>query len=359
MSLMKAIQVASLGDSSVLTCLSSIARPTIKSNEILVKNAFSGVNFIDTYHRTGLYKLPLPFIPGREGSGTIVEVGDEVKDFTVGNRVAYTASASYAEFTVVNPGTYRHSLITLFIFLFLILVGLSNDLLDFAITLPDSVSFEQGSGLLLQGLTGMALTKMVHVVKPGETVLIHAAAGGTGLVLVQLCKHFGATVIGTTSTPEKKALALKAGADHVILYKEEDIVERVKALTNNQGVNAVFDGVGKTTFDVSLACLSKLGSMVSFGNASGKVDPIDIMKLVPNCIRLTRPSLFQLVQTRADFLSSILFPILIIVANELMSLMAENKLTIHISNIIDIENSYKAHDVLESGTTTGKILLKL
>ncbi|KAI8894331.1 hypothetical protein BC833DRAFT_605281 [Globomyces pollinis-pini] len=351
MSLMKAIQVASLGDSSVLTCLSSIARPTIKSNEILVKNAFSGVNFIDTYHRTGLYKLPLPFIPGREGSGTIVEVGDEVKDFTVGNRVAYTASASYAEFTVVNPGTYRHSLITLFIFLFLILVGLSNDLLlDFAITLPDSVSFEQGSGLLLQGLTGMALTKMVHVVKPGETVLIHAAAGGTGLVLVQLCKHFGATVIGTTSTPEKKALALKAGADHVILYKEEDIVERVKALTNNQGVNAVFDGVGKTTFDVSLACLSKLGSMVSFGNASGKVDPIDIMKLVPKCIRLTRPSLFQLVQTRADFLS---------MANELMSLMAENKLTIHISNIIDIENAYKAHDVLESGTTTGKILLKL
>lgn len=155
--------------------------------------------------------------------------------------------------------------------------------------------------MLLQGLTAMALTRKVHAVKAGETVLVHAAAGGTGLLLVQLCKLAGARVIGTTSTEEKKNVALKAGADYVILYKSENIRDKVMEITQSKGVDAVFDGVGKTTFEQSLSCLSQLGSMVSFGNASGKVDDVDIMKLVPNCIRLTRPSLFQLVKTREDF----------------------------------------------------------
>ncbi|KAJ3359692.1 hypothetical protein HDU91_004839 [Kappamyces sp. JEL0680] len=195
----------------------------------------------------------------------------------------------------------------------------------------------------------MSLTRKVHKVQRGETVLIHAAAGGTGLLLVQLCKLAGATVIGTTSTDEKKAMATNAGADHVILYKSEDIKSRVMEITQGKGVQAVFDGIGKTTFATSLSCLAMLGSMVSFGNASGKVADIDIMSLVPNCIRLTRPSLFQLIKTRDDFLP---------LATELLELLHDNKLRFHVSKVYALADSPAAHTDLETQKTMGKIVLQ-
>lgn len=318
---MRAIQVSTPGDISVLK-MSNIPKPSISPTQLLVKNKFSGINFIDTYHRTGLYVLPLPFTPGREASGIVTEVGSQVKGFALGDRVCYTGAATYAEYSTVNP--------------------------DFCVKLPEKVSFELGAALLLQGLTAMTLSTMMHQVKKDEVVLIHAAAGGTGSLLVQLCKMKGAIVIGTTSTPEKKVLAINSGCDHVILYKSEDILERVMEITYNVGVDVVFDGVGKTTFDVSLKSLKTLGSMVSFGNASGKVDPIDIMKLVPKCIRLSRPSLFNLIRTGEQFLP---------MANELLNLVEQGSLKLSVSRVYTLEEVGLAHNDLETQKTSGKIVL--
>jgi NADPH2:quinone reductase len=187
-----------------------------------------------------------------------------------------------------------HELIQVLIFVRLILI-------EYLIPLPESISFEVGASMLLQGLTAVALTKQAYCIKPGDTVLIHAAAGGTGLLLVQLAKFYGATVIGTTSTPAKAEVAKAAGVDHIILYTQEDVATRVMELTQNVGVDAVYDGVGKSTFDVSLKCLKRLGFMLSFGNASGKVDDVPIMKLVPKAIRLMRPSLYEFLKNKQDF----------------------------------------------------------
>lgn len=199
MSMMRAIQVSTPGGISALKSV-QIPKPQINGNQILVKNSYSGINFIDTYHRSGLYKVELPFIPGREGSGVIAEMGSQVNGFAVGDRVCYTGSGSYAEYTIVNPGII--------------------DSLDTCVKLPDEVGFEMGASLLLQGLTAMVLTRLVHVVKKNQVVLIHACAGGTGLLLTQLCKHVGATVIGTTSTSAKKAIAIEAGMSRYYLKFE-------------------------------------------------------------------------------------------------------------------------------------------
>lgn len=243
---MKAVQVFATGGVEALTFNNNAIVPIITPSQILVQNMFVGVNFIDTYHRTGLYKLPLPFVPGREGSGIVVEVGADVKAFKVGDRVAYTGTATYAEYTAVNT--------------------------DFTVKLPDSMTHETGAALLLQGLTAISLAKMAYTIKAGDYVLIHACAGGTGSLLVQLCKYYGAFVIGSTSSAEKKELAIKSGADHVLLYTSQNIHEEVMRITNGKGntpltigVQAVFDGVGKSTFDTSLVCLAKFGTMLSFG----------------------------------------------------------------------------------------------
>ncbi|KAJ3272280.1 NADPH:quinone reductase [Terramyces sp. JEL0728] len=318
----RAIRVGEHGGPSALE-YTDIAYPSIRPTQIVVKNQYAGVNFIDTYHRSGLYKVELPFIPGREASGIVDQVGDQVSEFKVGDRVAYTGSSTYAENTVAETKN--------------------------TIKIPDNVSFQLGAAVLLQGLTAIALTRLVHSVQPGQTVLIHAAAGGTGQILVQLCRLYGATVIGTTSTPAKEELALKAGAHHVINYTKFDIAEEVMKITNGQGVDAVFDGVGKTTFDTSLACLKTLGSMVSFGNASGKVDPVDIMKLVPKCVRLSRPSLFNLIKTEQDFKNY---------ASELFELISQGKLDITVSKVYDLQDAGQAHTDLEAKNTTGKIILK-
>ncbi|KAI8916275.1 hypothetical protein EDD86DRAFT_198178, partial [Gorgonomyces haynaldii] len=320
---MRAIQMAKTGGIEVLA-LAQVSAPTIQSNQVLVENHYAGVNFIDTYHRTGLYKVPLPFVPGREGSGIVKQVGNQVTRFKPGDRVCYGAGATYCELTAVNE--------------------------EAVLKLPDHVSLEEGAAISLQGLTAISLAMYSHQVKKGETVLVHAAAGGTGLLLVQLCKHLGAKVIGTTSTQQKAQKAYEAGADEIIIYTEKDIKTEVMRITGGKGVQCVFDGVGKTTFDTSLQCLSRMGSMLSFGNASGKVDDIDIMKLVPNAIRLMRPSLFQFLNSREDY--DRMMP-------QLQELLDKKVFKFHIHKAYALEDAGQAHADLESKGTLGKLVIKI
>eukprot|EP00842_Homolaphlyctis_polyrhiza_P002414 jgi/Hompol1/3173/HPOL_003147-RA len=320
---MRGVRFAQTGAADVLAVVSDLLKPAPAAGQVLVRNAFAGVNFIDTYHRSGLYKVPLPYTPGREASGFVEAIGEGVQEYKVGDRVIHASPNCYAEFSVVSTDNVVH--------------------------LPEEISLEVGASLLLQGLTGMALTRIAHKVLPTETVLIYAAAGGTGQMLVQLCRQIGATVIGVTSTPDKAKLAFEAGADHVITYSTEDIVSRVMDITQGQGVHAVFDGVGKSTFDTSLACLRRLGSMLSFGNASGTVEPVNIMKLAPKQIRLMRPSLFGLVTTREEFQP---------LAQELVQLAKEGKVKVTYQ-VLDLADAVKAHQQLESGKTLGKLILKI
>lgn len=224
----------------------------LKEDEVLVENKFIGVNFIDTYHRSGLYPLPsYPAIPGREAAGIVTAISEskgpllQKSRLKVGDRVAYLGMGAYASLTVV---------------------GLKN-----LVKLPDDISLEKGAAMLLQGLTALVLLQEASSVKKGDVILVHAIAGGVGLWLLQLAKTMGVTVIGTTSSHEKAKLALDHGADHVIIYRLEDVVSRVKEITKGKGVAVVYDGIGKDTVETSLACLAKYGKFVSFGNASGKV----------------------------------------------------------------------------------------
>ncbi|KAJ3023497.1 UNVERIFIED_CONTAM: hypothetical protein HDU68_008596 [Siphonaria sp. JEL0065] len=324
MSVMRAALFRSTGPSSVLEYVTNAVRPVPGAGQLLIKNQFIGINFIDTYHRTGLYKVPLPYIPGREASGIVEAVGDGVTAFKVGDRVAYMNANTCAEYALASQ--------------------------DQTIIVPPAVSMEQAAALLLQGATAMSLTRLVYEVKQGDHVLIHAAAGGTGQLLVQICKHYGAIVIGTTSSPEKAETAKKAGADHVILYTQQNVKDEVLKITNGKGVQVVYDGVGKSTFDVSLGSLARLGTLASFGNASGKVDDVDIMKLVPNAVRLMRPSLFTFIKDKADF---------DFLVNPLLDLYNASKITIHIHKIYDLSDIKSAHDDLESGKTQGKLVLRV
>ncbi|KAJ3118567.1 NADPH:quinone reductase [Phlyctochytrium bullatum] len=323
-STMHAVLYPTTGDPSIIVWGPTPSPPAPGPNQLLIRNKFVGVNFIDTYHRSGLYKVAHPFIPGREASGVVEAVGEGVKGFKVGDRVAYATAGCAAELTLANA--------------------------DFAIGLPEKLGFEEGAALLLQGLTVMSLVKMAYEVKKGDYVLVHAAAGGTGLLLTQVCKHLGAYVIGTTSTPEKAALARSHGCDDVILYTSTDVPTEVKRITGGAGVHVVYDGVGKTTFDASLASLRRLGTLASFGNASGKVADVDIMKLVPRAVRLMRPSLFELMKDKADFE---------FLVTPLLELVEKGELKLHIHKVYDIKDTAEAHRDLEGRKTTGKLLLKL
>ncbi|KAF9100055.1 NADPH:quinone reductase [Mortierella sp. GBA35] len=321
-----AVQIPKHGDSSVLAYV-PVPKPTPKPDQVLVKVAYAGVNFIDTYQRSGLYPQTLPFIVGREGSGEIVEVGPEAKgDFKVGDRVAFMGPGSYAEYDAVST------------------LSLAK--------LPDAVTLEQGAALLLQGLTAWSLVRQAYEVKKGDWVLIHAAAGGVGLLLCQMCKLLGANVIGTTSTDAKAQLAKANGADYVIDYSNgyDELVVKVNELTGNKGVHVVLDGVGAATFDVSLKVVRRLGTVVSFGNASGAVPPVNIMRLAEKNIRLMRTTLFQYITTREEFDA---------LSSELLSLVAEGKLQFAIHKVYPIQDVKQAHDDLEGRKTTGKLILKL
>ncbi|KAJ1922036.1 hypothetical protein H4219_000383 [Mycoemilia scoparia] len=320
---MKSIIIQQCGGIEVLQ-YKDVPKPEVEPGKILVKNSYSGINFIDIYFRTGLYKDTLPLSLGKEGSGRVEAVGEGVEGFKVGDRVAYLVnSGAYSEYTLASPAK--------------------------ATVLPEAVSEKIGAAALLQALTAYCMTTRSYAVKKGDWVLVHAGAGGTGRLLVQICLAFGAKVIGTTSTQEKAEIIKKLGAQHVLLY-DEDIPKRVKEIADGEGVHVVFDGVGKSTFQTSLQSLRRLGSLISFGNASGKVDPIDILSLTPGNLSLLRPSMFNYITTKEEFDEA---------SKGVFDLIANGSLDINVYKEYPLEEAGKAHTDLETRKATGKVLLRI
>ncbi|HEV3039464.1 MAG TPA: quinone oxidoreductase [Candidatus Angelobacter sp.] len=320
---MKAIQVQKTGGPEVLT-LADLPVPKPKPNEAVVKIAAIGVNFIDVYFREGRYPSPLPFVDGQEAAGTVSEIGSEVKSLKAGDRVAYTGVlGSYAEYAAVPA--------------------------DRLIRIPEKIKDQQAASAMLQGMTAHYLVYSSYPLKRGETTLIHAAAGGMGLLLVQLAKNIGARVIGTAGSVEKAKLAREAGADEVILYNEQDFEVETKRLTDGKGVHVVYDGVGKTTFEKGLNVLVPRGYMVLFGGASGPVPPFDPMRLTQKgSLFLTRPSLGHYIATRHELEWR---------ATDILNMIAEGKLKIRVGHTYKLEDAQQAHRDLEGRKSTGKLLL--
>ncbi|MDQ3404096.1 MAG: quinone oxidoreductase [Actinomycetota bacterium] len=322
----KAVQVTQTGGPEVLTYTDVEPRDP-GPGEVLVRVAAAGVNYIDTYHRSGLYPQELPLTLGLEGAGTVEALGSGVADDTtisVGTRLAWSSSpGSYAEYAVVKAAT--------------------------AVPVPDGVDDETAAATLLQGLTAHYLATSTYAVQPGDTVLVHAAAGGVGLLLVQLVKAREGRVIATVSTAEKEALALEAGADEVIRYTEQDFAARTRELTDGEGVAAVYDGVGKTTFDGSLSVLRRRGTLALFGASSGPVDPVDPQRLnKAGSVFLTRPTLADHVATPQELLWR---------ASELFAGIESGTLSIRIGGRYPLAQARQAHEDLEGRRSTGKLLL--
>lgn len=321
---MKAIQVQKTGGPEVLT-LVDVPVPKPKANEALIKIAASGVNFIDCYFREGRYPAALPFIDGQEAAGTVTEVGSDVKLVKPGDRVAYSnVMGTYAEHAAVPA--------------------------DRLVKVPDGIADQQAAAAMLQGMTAHYLINTTYPLKKGETALVHAAAGGVGLLLVQMAKNIGASVIGTVGSEEKAKLAQEAGADDVIVYSQKDFEAETKRLTNGKGVHVVYDGVGQSTFEKGLNVLRPRGHMVLFGAASGPVAPIDPIKqlMQKGSLTLTRPSLIHYVSTREELIQR---------AGDILNAIAAGKLKLRIEHIYKLEQAAEAHRDLEGRKTTGKILL--
>ena len=320
---MKAIRVHEVGGPEAMK-LEDVPQPEPAGGEALVRLETIGVNYIDTYHRTGLYKVPLPFTPGMEAAGVVDAVGPDVEGVRAGDRVAYAGTlGAYAERAVVPA--------------------------EKLVPLPDGLDSRDAAGAMLQGLTAQYLTRSTFPLKPGHTVLIHAAAGGVGLLLVQLAKHFGARVFGTVSTDEKARAATGAGADDVILYNQSDFAAEVKKLTEGRGVDVVYDSVGKSTYEKSIASLAPRGMLVLFGNASGPVPPIDPLALSgAGSIFMTRPTLFHQIAEREELLSR---------SKELFSWLQSGELRLAIDRSLPLAEAAQAHGLLEGRQTTGKLLL--
>lgn len=289
-----------------------------------VKIEAIGLNFIDTYQRGGVYKLPLPFTPGNEAAGIVDAVGQGVTEFKVGDRVAYgMVNGADAEYTVVPA--------------------------EKLVPIPDGLDTTTAAAAMIQGLTAHYLTHDTFPLKQGDTALIHAAAGGTGQLVVQMAKQLGARVIGTAGTEQKAALAKAAGADEVIIYTQQDFEEEVKRLTDNKGVDVVYDAVGRDTFDKSVACLRPRGTMVLFGQASGVVPPLDPLAVLGKAsLFLTRPYLSHYIATRQELLQR---------ANAVFHEVQEGTLKIEIGRTFKLENVAEAHKALAGRLTTGKVLL--
>ena len=293
-------------------------------NEVRIKQKAVGLNFIDVYHRTGLYPQPMPFTPGSEGAGDVVAVGSAVTEFKPGDRVAYgTAIGAYAEERNIPAANLVH--------------------------LPEAISYETAAAMMLKGLTAQYLLRQTYVVKPGDTILFHAAAGGVGLIAGQWAKHLGATVIGTVGGPDKIKLAKENGYDHVIDYKNEDFVARVKEITGGKLCPVVYDGVGKTTFPASLDCIRPRGLFVSFGNASGPVDAFNLGLLAQKgSLFATRPTLFGYAGQRDA---------LIAMAKDLFDVVASGAVKIPIHHRYALKDVAEAHRALEGRKTTGASVL--
>jgi NADPH2:quinone reductase len=321
---MKAIRIHSLGGPEVLR-LEDVPEPEPKEGEAVVRLEAVGVNYIDVYFRTGLYKGPaLPFTLGQEGAGTVSAVGSGVTDVALGDRVAYTGiHGSYAEMAAVPAARL--------------------------VKLPAGVSTRQGAAAMLQGITAQYLATSTYSLKEGDVCLIHAAAGGVGQLLCQIAKLRGARVFGTVSTEAKAELAREAGADEVIRYDQQDFAAEVKRLTGGQGVQVVYDGVGRTTFDKGLDSLARRGMMVLFGQASGPVPPFDPSILNPKgSLYLTRPSIGHYIATPEELQRR---------AEDVLGWIAEGKLKVKIGLELPLAEAAEAHRALEERRTTGKVLL--
>lgn len=320
---MKAIQIKQNGGPEVME-LVEIPAPQPKSNEAVIKIKAAGVNFIDVYNREGRYKAGLPLVLGQEGAGVILALGSEVHDFAVGDPVAYTMSlGSYAEYAAVPAARL--------------------------VKIPAGVGEREAAAAILQGMTAHYLAHDTYPLKRGETALIHAAAGGVGLLLVQMAHHIGARVIATVSTEEKAALARVAGADEVILYTQADFEAETKRLTGGQGVDVVYDSVGKTTFDKGLNLLRPRGMMVLFGASSGAVAPIDPQILnQKGSLFLTRPTLAHYTLTVEELRQR---------AGAVFGMIREGKLKLRIEHVYPLADVQQAHRDLEARKTTGKVLL--
>jgi NADPH2:quinone reductase len=320
---MKSIQVKVPGGPEKME-LVEVPQPTPGPKQALVRIAASGVNFIDVYFRTGLYKADIPITLGSEGAGTVEAVGAEVTEVAAGDRVAYAmARGSYAEYAVVPAALL--------------------------VKIPDGIDFQTAAAIMLQGMTAHYLTHSTYALKSGDTCLVHAAAGGVGGLAVQMAKMLGVRVFGTVSTEEKARIARQAGADETILYTERDFEAEVKRLTGGRGVDVVYDSVGRTTFEKSLNCLRPRGLMALFGQSSGPVPPFDPNVLNPKgSLFLTRPSLGHYVLTREELLWR---------AGDVLSWVASGKLRLRIDRTYPLAEAAAAHRDLESRKTAGKLVL--
>src|SRR3989338_880405 len=321
---MKAVRVHTPGGPEVLT-YEDVPAPTPKAGEAVVKIDAAGLNYIDVYFRTGQYKAELPVTLGMEAGGTVTAVGPNVTEVKVGDKVAYTGvPGAYAELAAVPAQRL--------------------------VVLPTGVATRQGAAAMLQGMTAQYLACSTWPLKSGDTCLVHAAAGGVGLLLCQIARMRGARVLGTVSTEDKAGLAREAGAHEVILYTKQDFAAEVKRLTDGKGVQVVYDSVGKTTFDKGFNCLAPRGMMVLYGQSSGPVGMFDPQVLnQKGSVFLTRPSLFHYIATRADLLAR---------AGEVLGWIRDGKLKRRTEFESPLKDAAEAHRALEGRRTTGKVLLK-
>jgi NADPH2:quinone reductase len=319
------IRIHSFGGPDVLQW-ESVELPEPAPDQVRVRHTAIGLNFIDVYERTGLYQGQLPLIPGREAAGVVEAVGSRVKQFAVGDRVAYVASSTgaYSEYRVMPADRLVH--------------------------LPDGVDDQTAAAMMLKGLTAQALLRQIHRVRKGETILIHAAAGGVGLIAVQWAKHLGAKVIAVVGSESKAALAREHRADHVVLG-HEDLAAQVKTMTGGRGVSVVYDSVGKDTFFASLDCLQPRGLMVTYGNASGPVPPIAPLELSKRgSLFLTRPTLYHYIATSRELQRA---------AKELFDLVLKGAIGIRVGQTYPLRDAAQAHRALEARQTTGSTVLTL
>ncbi len=320
---MRAIRVNAPGGAETLVP-DDLPLPDPGPGQVRVRIEAAGVNFIDVYQRSGRYSGPLPFTPGMEGAGVVDKTGEGVTDLSVGDRVAWArGQGSYAEMLVVGS--------------------------DKLVRIPEALETRAAAAAMLQGMTAHYLAHSTYPIRRGDTVLVHAAAGGVGLLLVQMAKRLGATVFGTVSTEEKAELARDAGADEVILYTKTNFREEVRRLTAGAGAHVVYDSVGKTTFDDSLGSLRRFGMLVLFGASSGAVPPFDPMKLYHGgSLYLTRPTLHDYVHDRASLLDR---------AGDVLGWVADGSLHLRIERTYPLHDAAEAHSDLEGRKTTGKLLL--
>jgi len=320
---MQAIQITKTGGPEVLV-YSEVGKPSPKAGEALIAVEAIGVNFIDVYFREGRYPSPLPFIPGQEAAGTVVEAGDGVTAFKAGDRVAWCGiPGTYAELAAVPAARL--------------------------VAIPAGITATQAAAAMLQGMTAHYLSHATYAIKAGDEVLVHAGAGGTGLLLTQMAKRLGARVFTTVSTEEKAELSRSAGADETILYTQLDFASEVKRLTGGAGVPAVYDSVGKSTFEQSLTCLKPRGTMVLFGGASGAVPPFDLIRLsTMGSLYVTRPTLKDYIATPDD---------LAVRAGDVFRWLADGSLKLRIEHVYQLKDAAQAHRDLESRKTTGKVIL--